>query len=967
MIPVLSHHDVFTEIKGSYHFGTEDGLPSNHVLCMYVDREGAVWVGTSGGAARYDGYEFKIYDESSGLPQNEVLKILEDVDGSIWLQTFNHLVRLRANHDPEDMDLPFRDSDPPLPRMVKCEDQIRVFNMIKSGGTWAYSDGKWNRLSKPGTGRGNDFSRSIWRSGNIWWGLSQSGIVSLTGPEQIISSEWELLLELQPLTIDPVGSLLFTRFGQYIFNGESISKIKLLDENGEPLRQPLAALIDSNRNLWVSVSGKGLYRYSTSSFSEPMVPVETCFKREEITWLDEDKQGNIWLGTARSGLLMLPETSFQMSVWGQEDGLAGKSIESIGLRGKDELLLAHENNQVSKMIHGEVVWTSRVATECRKCRLRELLSVDENCFLSLSHEGVFRLGKEEHWTPVYKGAMKTMSDYGDSVLISNHKGVFVVPQPDLGFQGILGTKGRKIFDQRAYALLLQGNKLWIGTNRGLVTRNLDGNKGQLEAVILDKVSVTDIEIDKEDRLWVATNGKGTIIIDGEKRTHFTTETGLSSNYCKQIAIDKTGAAWIATQKGINFVYQDNATGMPVVEMIDRRNGLPSEEILSLKIVGDSIFAGTTQGLVAIPLAYFTEKELKVPEVKIDSVLIQGNSIRLEKELQLTHDKNEVRIRFSTVFPMALGSLEFRFRMLGLGAEDWTVSTSREAYFRSLPTGNYSFEVQARIAGRQWGETDSLRITLSPPFTQTMTFWLTLAAFLGLLLVLLYRWRVWYIRREANKKRQLVELRLQVLRSQMRPHFIFNALAAIQQFIPENAGIEAHNYLSNFAGLMRRVLEDSRSNFVALGEEIKTIELYIKVEELRFKNLFAYHIQVEEGLLAKTPLIPPMLIQPFVENAIQHGLRHKKTKGKLQISFNKLGEYLICEVRDDGIGRTASATLQRQKLGPTSRGTQIVEEQMSSLTELIHTRANIEIEDLIDDFGSPSGTRVTIRFPYLDNY
>ena len=199
-----------------------------------------------------------------------------------------------------------------------------------------------------------------------------------------------------------------------------------------------------------------------------------------------------------------------------------------------------------------------------------------------------------------------------------------------------------------------------------------------------------------------------------------------------------------------------------------------------------------------------------------------------------------------------------------------------------------------------------------------------------------------------------------LQAQMNPHFVFNALSAIQNFILNNNAEEATDYLSRFSRLMRLFLESSRNKYIALSEEKVLLDYYIQLEQLRFKDKFTYQISLEEGVSLDTE-IPSLLLQPFVENAINHGLVYKNTNdGFLNVNFKKENNKLICIVEDNGIGRNEAAAIKNKSLKPyKSRGTEITEERLRSLELIENTKIEIEIFDKIDDNLVPQGTKVTI--------
>jgi tetratricopeptide (TPR) repeat protein len=202
---------------------------------------------------------------------------------------------------------------------------------------------------------------------------------------------------------------------------------------------------------------------------------------------------------------------------------------------------------------------------------------------------------------------------------------------------------------------------------------------------------------------------------------------------------------------------------------------------------------------------------------------------------------------------------------------------------------------------------------------------------------------------------------QLLRAQMNPHFIFNSLNSIQSYVADHKSGLGQEYLADFAILMRIILENSSKEFVSLSTELESLGLYMKLEQLRFEGKFEYTIQVDPEVEQDLIEIPPMIIQPFVENAILHGVMNKTEKGRIDVSITETSNQLVCVVTDDGIGRAASAQLGRKKKHK-SMGLDVTKNRIKLLTEELGVSGGVDIEDLNDDNGQSCGTSVKITIP-----
>lgn len=250
----------------------------------------------------------------------------------------------------------------------------------------------------------------------------------------------------------------------------------------------------------------------------------------------------------------------------------------------------------------------------------------------------------------------------------------------------------------------------------------------------------------------------------------------------------------------------------------------------------------------------------------------------------------------------------------------------------------------------------------------LLFVFILAAFVG---YKMYEFVIKEVEKRNKISVQLIKSQLTALRAQMNPHFMFNALNSIQEFIITSDTKGANKYLSNFSKLTRKVLNNSDKESISLSEEIETLELYLSLEQLRFEDDFEYLIEVEPGIDPDIQIVPPMLIQPFVENAIKHGLLHRKGQKKLGIWFKDSGKDLLCIVQDNGIGRAASTEIQkRNRRGHISKGVSVTKERIDLLNRAHGVYFRVKINDLQKDLNA-IGTEVEIKVshkfnPQVDN-
>jgi LytS/YehU family sensor histidine kinase len=309
-------------------------------------------------------------------------------------------------------------------------------------------------------------------------------------------------------------------------------------------------------------------------------------------------------------------------------------------------------------------------------------------------------------------------------------------------------------------------------------------------------------------------------------------------------------------------------------------------------------------------------------------------------------------------------------------EGWTLRKGiDEVSYTKMPPGEYAFRIMAANNDGVWNPAGlTIPILIRPPFWQRSWFYFLLGAIAAGIIYSIYSYRLKHALREKlligeqermriESEKLLGQLEMKALRAQMNPHFIFNCLNSINRFIVVNDNDAASGYLTKFSRLIRQVLDNSRGEKVILSAEIDTLQLYIDMESLRFMDKFESLIEIDPALKTDAFVIQPMLIQPYVENAIWHGLMHRKTKGRLRIQFLKQDQSLVVIIEDNGVGRTqAKAIKDSQLINRKSHGMKVTAERMSLLSRQLNVPVEANVEDLYDDMEVASGTRVRLILP-----
>ena len=330
---------------------------------------------------------------------------------------------------------------------------------------------------------------------------------------------------------------------------------------------------------------------------------------------------------------------------------------------------------------------------------------------------------------------------------------------------------------------------------------------------------------------------------------------------------------------------------------------------------------------------------------------------LEKQLPiiLPYDHNFISIEFSALQYTDMRQINYYYRLTGVN-KTWIQSTTRQfADYTNLPSGEYTFEVKADY-GNGPSSVTSFGIIITPPWWGTWWFRTICLLALGSLIYWFVRNRINTIRKEAGLKHRIAETEMMALRSQMNPHFIFNCINSIDAMIQSNDKYRATLYLNKFAKLIRNVLDSSKQNMIPLSKDMETLQLYIDLEMFRHHDKFTATIMADEELLQNDYKVPPLIVQPYIENAILHGLRHKMDHpGRLSVTVNKKEEYIMYIIEDNGIGRkTLDVDTRKDSIG---YGMQISSDRVRLFNK--EEIASVQITDL-ETNGVAAGTRVEVQ-------
>lgn len=516
--------------------------------------------------------------------------------------------------------------------------------------------------------------------------------------------------------------------------------------------------------------------------------------------------------------------------------------------------------------------------------------------------------------------------------------------------------------------------LWVGTtDMGLMAYNKDTHKFTYykdnpsdSAAFWGSEARCMLE-DQKNRLWIGGNGLNQFFPQTGKFVHLTTKNGLADNTVLAILEDKSGNLWLSTNNGISC-YNPEANAFI---NYSENDGLQQNQFTSaaFQLSDGRLMFGGKNGINIIDPDRIQTNPNPPPVVLTNfQIFNETHTEYLKKSeiLELNYQQNYFSFEFAALDFSDPAANSYAYQLINFD-DNWIFTSAERPFARytNVEPGEYIFRVKAANSDGIWNnEGLSIPVIISPPFWKTSWFY-------GLVVILIFGLVYIYIKNREKKimdKNRLLVMEQKLLRSQMNPHFIFNSLSSIQSFIFENNPVEAGSYLSRFAELIRSILYNSREEYISLEKELKTLNNYLELQQLRYNRNFDYLVEVDPELFPEDVYIPPMLAQPFIENAIEHGLKNLDKQGSLNIRFLLKDNLINIFVEDNGIGLQASKDFKDGRAKEhKSLATIITNERIAILNKSFRKYIySMTTEDITNTDGTVAGTRVSFILPLIDN-
>ncbi len=954
----------FAQIAYLPHYTTKNGLPSNNCYYTLQDKKGYIWVATDAGVSRFDGTVFENFSVDDGLPDNQILQLREDSKGRIWFLALNGQLSYFFNGKI------YNQNNSKQLQQLNFNAVVVSFFEDSKGRIWFGTNknviGLWDektliKYSSPNIE--NQFINTFIhedKQGNIW-AYSTQAVHLFIRNNFVLIKDTLLPLSYKTILNRPDKSMYFLDKNGLNLKVGTFNQL-MLKVDTVLLNNSPGYIYLGNKQLWLS-NNNGVFVIDFDGSTKQIL------KDVDVNQVIRDNNQNMWF-TTKNGIYRLPDVKERLYIFNKSNGLSNDMIKSITKDAQNRLWLGLNSANIDIVNIGSKKLEKIALPNPKKYNLiKQLLFDKKNKNILFASD--YGLGAVSATFPL-KSNIRHLRETNNSVFVVKNFSIDSVQKMALALSSgvvIINDRLHKFeftssnykekqdfFKDRSYRVYYDKQQnLWFSNLNGVSEFNSEKLNKVYEGNTLLTKRINDMQQLSNGNLAMATDGYGILLIkNGQLFKHLTQKDGLNNNIINKLFV-QGDHLWAISRTGINRIAfdQDKVS----VSTFDYANDLLSDDLNDLYIDTDTAYFATNNGLV-----YFAHKQkaqqTKAPKTYISSVTNNKEFLDLSSaNFTLSPGQHNITFNYSAI-DFKNRRIVYRYRLKG--DANWSETKNRRVELSSLEPGEYTFEVSAKSQDSEWSKPDKIHFIIEKFFWQT---WWFIAALLVIGGYLLYIITVRITKRQKNKeqeqlllKNKILMLEQRALQAMMNPHFVFNVMNSIQHYINTKNTSSANKVLTGFAKLIRKNLEICTKSYINIEEEIEYLNLYLSLEKYRFGEKFEYHIKVDTTIDKEETLIPSMILQPYIENAIWHGIMPKEEGGEVQINItHKDEDYLWIKIIDNGVGINNS--LQNKNTKHQSKGMALTQERINLLNQIEVKPIQIYIEQ-----NGNSGTTITISVP-----
>jgi len=985
------------------------GLSQNSVTSIAMDSAGFVWIATLDGLNRYDGRSFKVYNKyfANQTPTSSlnIGKVLVDRRGDIWLIPETQIPECRNGSTGDFTQFTdLKNSYCMLQRnngdliFGANKGMLRILNRDKQVCQTIYID-------KNESNGFNIYDMCEDKSNRIWV-ASSKGIYMLSGSKlQNIRKVTDISDDIQYCSIFCFKNDIWAssiRKGLYRLKNNRAEKVEYLGNLKLPDDLTVYSMAaQSSGRIWLGTYGYGIYSF------DPVTNLAKNYKavKNKRNWLNYnyflsllvDKYDNVWMGSDGNGIY-IKKDDFHFNSLTNEDAPLDYNFSQARSIYADSAGVWVGNWQNGlyyiQNISDRYKWNkqqSYVSETDLDNSIAIAKTPDGDIFVATAYNGLFKKQRNEKYfrairlfndNPPNTTGITTMKLINDNELIigTQYHGLLkylIREDITIGYNIPQAHTAPSVI--RCLETDNQGS-LWIGfDNNGYAALDLAGMRiryfaGRSEAESIQNIKCLTYDAMRK-KIWIGTGNNGIFMHDIPAKTarKLIAESELLNNTVYSIEIDRRGRLWFSTNKGISML-AFNGDQKPLLTNFSLDEGLQALEFNTGAAFQDrqgNIYFGGINGINWFDPALYNMR-ISEPVCYINNILVNQKKLNSKQEceeirsLKLNYDDNDITFDVRTLDIGSNSSAVYKYILEGV-SKDWTYTGTNNLFTFYLPSGHFRFVVVASTDGINWSKPRAVEIVIKIVWYKR--FWFFISAFTAFVVLgYLYFNFLVKVRTKAKKlefefQKEVERLQSVALRSQMNPHFVFNCLNAIEYIIIDKNYTKALEYLNKFSKLLRFSLENSRINEIVLKNELEIVQLYVDLEKLRFEDNLSFSIYLSQKIDPDNMIVPPLILQPIVENAIKHGLLQKNEECHLSIYMDIIEGYLTCTIVDNGIGRTnAMKSKSKFSAKKESLGIHTTKARLTILYTYPPDILPVEIIDLFNDQNRPIGTKVILRIP-----